>query len=112
MENLTPDATATDFGKLFESAPNLYLVLSPDLKIVAVSNAYLQATMTDRDAISGKGIFEVFTDNPDDPAATGVSNLRASLYRVLQIKVPDAMAVQKYDIPRPESEGGGFEERY
>lgn len=112
MENLTPDVTAIDFGKLFESAPNLYLVLSPDLKIVAVSNAYLQATLTNREVISGKGIFEVFTDNPDDPAATGVNNLRASLYRVLQHKVPDAMAVQKYDIARPESEGGGFEERY
>jgi len=30
----------------------------------------------------------------------------------MQTKAPDAMAVQKYDIPRPASEGGGFEERY
>jgi signal transduction histidine kinase len=30
----------------------------------------------------------------------------------LQHRVSDAMAVQKYDIRRPESEGGGFEERY
>jgi hypothetical protein len=40
-----------------------------------------------------------------------VSNLRASLNRVLQDKVADAMAVQKYDIPKPEVEGG-FEEKY
>src|SRR2546428_7515922 len=31
----------------------------------------------------GRGIFDVFPDNPDDPAADGVRNLRASLERVL-----------------------------
>jgi len=101
-----------DFQQLFESSPALYLVLAPDLKIVAVSEAYLQATITVREEILGRGIFEVFPDNPNDLTATGVSNLRASLNRVLQFKIPDAMAVQKYDIPLPESQGGGFEERY
>src|SRR2546430_7035524 len=68
--------------------------------------------MTKREKILGHGIFEVFPDNPDDPAATGVRNLRASLERVLRNKVSDTMAVQKYDMRKPESEGGGFEERY
>jgi len=103
---------APDFRALFESAPGLYLVLTADLCIVAVSNAYLEATMTARRDILGRGIFDVFPDNPDDPAATGVRNLRASLERVKQFARPDAMAVQKYDIRRPESEGGGFEERF
>ena len=101
-----------DFQALFESAPGLYLVLTPTLTIVAVSDAYLKATMTTREEILGRGLFEVFPDNPDDPTATGVRNLRASLDRVLTNRVPDSMAVQKYDIRRPESEGGGFEERY
>ena len=38
-----------DFQALFESAPGLYLVLTPDLTIVAVSDAYLRATMTQLD---------------------------------------------------------------
>jgi len=101
-----------DFRLLFESAPGLYLVLTPDLKIVAVSEAYLRATMTKRAEIVGRALFDVFPDNPDDPAATGVANLRASLDRVRAQRVPDTMAVQKYDIRRPESEGGGFEERF
>jgi len=101
-----------DFRLLFEGAPGLYLVLTPDLKIVAVSEAYLRATMTQRDAILGRGLFDVFPDNPADPAATGVANLRASLDRVRGQHVADTMAVQKYDIRRPESEGGGFEERF
>ena len=103
-----------DFRKLFESAPGLYLVLLPDSKftIVAVSESYLKATMTKRESILGRGLFEVFPDNPDDPSATGVANLRASLNRVVEDHTPNTMAVQKYDIQRPESEGGGFEERY
>jgi signal transduction histidine kinase len=103
---------AVDFQTLFESSPGLYLVLTPDLTIIAVSDAYLKATMTTREGILGRGLFEVFPDNPDDPSATGVQNLRTSLQRVLQDGVPDAMAVQQYDIRRPESEGGGFEERH
>ena len=101
-----------DFRALFESAPGLYLVLAPDLCIVAVSNAYLLATMTKREEILGRNLFDIFPDNPDDPSATGVGNLRTSLARVLRDKVSDTMAVQKYDIRKPESEGGGFEERY
>jgi DNA-binding response OmpR family regulator len=59
-----------DFRILFESAPACYLVLTTDLKIIAVSDSYLRATMTQREAILGRGLFEVFPENPDDPAAT------------------------------------------
>lgn len=101
-----------DFRALFEGAPGLYLVLDPDLRIVGASDAYLAATMTRRDEIMGRGIFDVFPDNPEDPEATGVRNLSASLDRVRRLKVQDTMAVQKYDIQRPDEEGGGFTERY
>ncbi len=105
-------AMQPDFRALFEAAPNLYLVLTPDLTIAAANDAYCRATMTERGQIVGRNLFDVFPDNPDDPAASGVSNLRASLRRVLLFRKPDAMALQKYDIRRPESEGGGFEVRY
>jgi diguanylate cyclase (GGDEF)-like protein/PAS domain S-box-containing protein len=101
-----------DFRRLFHAAPGLYLVLDRTLKIVAVNQAYVRATKTRRDDILGRHIFDVFPDNPDDPAAEGVRNLRASLQRVLQTGVVDAMPVQKYDIRRPAEEGGGFEVRY
>jgi signal transduction histidine kinase len=101
-----------DFRALFESSPGLYLVLTPDLTIVTVSEAYLSATMTRREDILGRGIFDVFPDNPQDPNASGVRNLSASLHRVLERRVQDTMPVQKYDIRRPQSEGGAFEERY
>jgi signal transduction histidine kinase/ActR/RegA family two-component response regulator len=109
---MEPDRGACDFRRLFESLPGAYLVLDPAYCIVAASDEYLRATRTTRDVVIGRGIFDVFPDNPDDPAATGVRQLRASLDRVVLDGVRDAMAVQHYDIPRPEAEGGGFEERH
>ncbi len=100
---------ASAFRALFESSPGLYLILLPDLTITAVSEEYLQATMTQRNQIMGRKLFDVFPDNPDDTTADGVSNLRASLNTVLNTKAAHTMAVQKYDIRRPD---GVFEVRY
>lgn len=104
--------SSVDYRLLFDSAPDSVLVLDPELRIVAVSDAYLAATMTTREHLVGKGLFEAFPGNPDDPDATGVRNLRASLDEVLESRKLQKMPLQKYDIRRPESEGGGFEERY
>ncbi len=98
-----------EINSVFESLPGLYLVLTPELAIVSVSDAYLEATMTTRSGILGHNLFDVFPDNPDELNATGVSNLRASLNRVIQNSAPDTMAIQKYDVRRPD---GIFEERY
>jgi two-component system sensor histidine kinase/response regulator len=101
-----------DFRRLFEGAPGLYLVLDPRLTIVAVSNAYLTATMTTRENILGHNVFEVFPDNPDDLHATGVAVLTASFDRVRSELRSDTMAVLQYDVRRSAAEGGGFEVRY
>lgn len=105
------DLSDENFRKIFETVPGLYLILTPDFTIIAASDAYLQATNTKRATIMGKPLFEVFPDNPNDPQATGVKNLTKSLNNVLSKKVPDAMAVQKYDIRLPENKTK-FEVRY
>ena len=100
-----------DFRVLFESVPGLYLVLTPDFTIVAASDAYLRATLMTRDDILGRGLFDIFPDSPDHASADVKMNLRASLKRVISQLAPDALPVQKYDIRRPESQGG-VEEKY
>ncbi|HZC71678.1 MAG TPA: ATP-binding protein [Jatrophihabitans sp.] len=112
MSGWVAAARGVDFQAILESAPGLYLILDPELRVVAVTDAYLAATMTRHEEVVGRGIFEVFPDNPDDPAAAGVANLRASLERVRRELVTDVMPVQRYDIRRPAEEGGGFEERF
>jgi PAS domain-containing protein len=105
--------TQLDFRVLFEAAPGLYLVLTPDLTITAVSDAYLRATVTQRQAILGRGILEVFPDNPDDPTATGVRNLSDSLERVLREKAKDILIVAatgwSQDEDRRHSKEAGFD---
>ncbi|MGH3929563.1 MAG: hybrid sensor histidine kinase/response regulator [Pseudonocardiaceae bacterium] len=102
-----------DYHRLFDAAPSPYLVLDADLVIVAVNKAYLAATATDRNALLRRPIFEAFPDNPDDPTADGVRNLRRSLETVLVTGRADAMALQRYDIPVERDDAGEhFVERY
>ena len=101
-----------DFRQIFESSPDMYLILDRDLHIVAASRAYLQATNITLQAVTGRHIFDVFPDNPQDPNASGTRNLGRSLDRVLKHRAVDSMPVQKYDIRKAEGEGDAFEERY
>jgi signal transduction histidine kinase len=101
--------TELDFKKIFKCSPGLYLLLLPDLTIAGASDAYLEATLTERDVIIGKNLFDVFPDNPDDTSANGVNNLRYSLNYVLKYKTAHTMAVQRYDIQRAD---GVFEKKF
>jgi signal transduction histidine kinase len=100
MAQLT-SLTEPDFRFLFESGPGLYLVLSPDLTIVGVSNVYLDAMKASREQVLGCGLFELFPDH---------SNWRASLERVLANRVSHVMDTQKFSALFPVGED--FEERY
>jgi signal transduction histidine kinase len=101
-----------NFQLLFEESPDVLLVLKPDsprFTAVAATKARLTSTHSTAEQTIGRGLFEMFPDNPDDPSANATANLRASLERVLATRAPDTMAVQKYDIPLPD---GGFEAKY
>ncbi|OMH26680.1 hypothetical protein BKD30_04635 [Tersicoccus phoenicis] len=94
-------AAALNYEALFDATPTPYLVLTPDFVIVGMNAARERATGIRREEIIGRDIFEVFPDNPRDPTATGVQNLRASLERVLATKRSDTMPMQKYDVVDP-----------
>ncbi|MBJ7353776.1 MAG: response regulator [Thermoleophilaceae bacterium] len=107
-----PSSALHGRGYFFETLPGLYLLVDPDLKILDATDAYLAATMTRRDEIVGRGLFDVFPENPDDAGATGENNLRRSMERVKRTLKPDSMAVQKYDVRTPAEDGGQYETRY
>jgi len=98
------------YRRLFKATPCKILVLRPgSYEIIAVTDAYLQATLTSENEILGKSLFDVFPDNPRDQQSDSVRNLSASLRRVQILKTQDIMGVQRYPIRCAD---GSFEERF
>ena len=93
-------ARRTIFRDQFETSPQAYLLLDPrkGLHIVDINPAYAAATMTYCENVVGNLLFDVFPDNPYDPLADGVSNLYASLKRVVDSGTADLLPIQRYDI--------------
>ena len=78
----TPDPQImAGFRETFGLSPKLCMALDagPGLHIIEVNDAFVQESLHGREALVGKPLFSTFPDNPDDPAATGVSALYASL---------------------------------
>src|SRR4051812_585821 len=103
---------ALDYRRLFETAPVLTLVLDRDLRVVAASDAFLAATMTRREAIVGQDLLRVFPTEPERPGFRGEKLAHELLARVLREGTPQRLTLQRYDVPRPATAGGGFERRY
>ena len=97
--------------RVLETAPNVFLVLSPDLNILTASDLCLDATQSKKEAIVGKHIFEAFPENPVLIDADGVGNITASLQKVLKTKKPHFLAIQRYDMPDIDTPGK-FIKRY
>ena len=97
-------------SSLFDTLPGKILVLTPgDYEIVAVTDEYARAVMSDRSALLGRRVLDVLPDDPDDPEADGERNLLASLQRVEVLGVTDVMPLQRYPV---RSRDGRFEERF
>jgi signal transduction histidine kinase/CheY-like chemotaxis protein len=109
---MPPTPPPPDFAELFDAAPGPQIVLAPDLTIAAANQAYCRVTMTRREQLVGRALFDAFPINPDDHAADGRRQIEASLGRVLATAAADTLAMLKYDIRRPDADGGGYEERY
>lgn len=102
----TPEFLA-NFRKACE--PYMLIDPGPGLRIIDINDAYAAATLIAREAVVGKGLFEVFPDNPEDSSADGVNNLFASLQIVAKTGEAHAMAIQRYDV---RDEHGAFVERH
>lgn len=99
-----------DYNKLFSHIPAAMVVVSPEYKVLDATDAYLMITMRTRDQIIGKHfLLEAF---PDKELSYEENPVRASLDRALQSKQVDYLDVIRYDIPRPETEGGGYDVRF
>ncbi|MEX6508894.1 sensor histidine kinase [Jiella sp. M17.18] len=96
-----------DFAGIFEVLPSPFMVLDADLRYVAVNRAYEEATLRSRQELLGRGLFEMFPNEGESGR-----RLRASFDSVFATGEPDTIAFIPYEIPRPEWQGGGMEQRY
>ncbi|MFF5982533.1 PP2C family protein-serine/threonine phosphatase [Streptomyces olindensis] len=103
--------TAIDYPAVFQALPGMVALLTPELVYADVNEEFVRGSGRSREQLVGRYLFDVFPDNPNDPAATGMRNLEASLYRVLATGERDTMALQRYDVEDPERPGE-WEERY
>lgn len=98
-ENLPEDL----FRILFERSPGSILVKAdaPQFTILAVSDAYLKVTSVTREEILGRGFFEVFPDNNDNPddETTARKVFKKVIATCKKLDVP----VYRYDVFNPET---------
>ncbi len=100
-----------DYAAVFRDLPIPVLLLTPEFVIEDMNRAYLAVAGRTREELLGRNVFDAFPDNPEDPGATGVRELSASLGRVLATGQPDALSMQKYDVEVP-GKPGVFAPRY
>ncbi|MFD9220572.1 PP2C family protein-serine/threonine phosphatase [Streptomyces sp. NPDC060064] len=100
-----------DYEAVFHTLPSAAALLTPQLVYADANEAYLRLSGRAREQLLGMHLFDVFPDNPDDPDASGMRNLKASLLRVVESGTRDSMALQRYDVEAPDRPGV-FEERY
>ncbi len=105
----------TLFEAVFQHSPigNYLLSPTPEATILAVNDAFLNASGCRREDLAGVSLFEAFPHDPDDPADTGESDLRKSLARVVATGRPDTLPAIRYPIRVQLPDGEVvFEERY
>ncbi len=95
-----------DFEALFSLSPNPYVILDTDLNIVWMNDAYLAVTMSTREEITGRNMFDAF---PSEPGTESHDMLYDSLTQVARTGKPDELALIRYDIEGPD---GVMQQRY
>ncbi|MGW6908713.1 PP2C family protein-serine/threonine phosphatase [Streptomyces sp. NPDC054940] len=105
------DETSIDYEMVFQALPGMVALLTPELIYADANEDFQHLSGRTREQLVGRYIFDVFPDNPNDPAATGMRDVRASMLRVVATGERDTMALQRYDVEDPMLPGQ-WEERY
>jgi hypothetical protein len=78
------------------------MLLDRDLRIRGANTTYEAFAMRRRDDLLGDCVFDVFPDDPDDPQASGSSDLRVSVESAMRSRGTDTMPIFRYDITDPQ----------
>jgi serine phosphatase RsbU (regulator of sigma subunit) len=101
--------TGIDYAAVFQALPGAIALLTPELVFADANASYLRQAGRTRDQVVGGYVFDVFPDNPNNPAVSGARALEASLRRALETREIDAMELVRYDVESSERPGHWIE---
>jgi hypothetical protein len=79
------------------------ILLDRDFRIRGLNATCEAISMRQRDELLGECVFDVFPDDPNDPQASGSSQVAASIESALRRHGTDTMPIVRYDITDPEN---------
>ncbi|RPF39018.1 PP2C family protein-serine/threonine phosphatase [Streptomyces sp. TLI_185] len=94
-----------DYAEVFRALPGMVALLTPDLVYADANEDFQRLAGRTREQLVGRYIFDVFPENPNDPAAAGMRETRESMLRAVATGERDTMAVIRYDIEDPQRPG-------
>lgn len=94
-----------DYTAVSHALPGMVALLTPDLVYADANDGFLRPAGRTREQLLGRYIFDVFPENPNDPAAAGMRETRTSMLRAVATGERDTMALLRYDIQDPERSG-------
>ena len=105
--------SAPDLAAVFAALPGgiaIFAADPPRFTVLAASDGLLAVSHRARDEVVGRPLAEAFPNaSPDDPQASGLTDLRASLAEAVRTGAPQHLARQRYDLQRPD---GTWETHY
>ena len=101
-----------DLHELFIHIPEALVAIAPDYTVLEATDKYLAVVLRTREELIGKNLLEAFPDSPNNVNSKNESLLRQSIDKTFREKKANYFEVMRYDIARPEADGGGFETRY
>ena len=99
--------TALDPGRLFDLSPTPSLVIDAEQRVVGANQACLALLGTPMEHLQGQWIGDLFASDRE-----GLARILTSLEEVATSRKPGGVPLMRFDLPRPEAEGGGFDERW
>ncbi|MDX3643445.1 PP2C family protein-serine/threonine phosphatase [Streptomyces sp. MB09-02B] len=94
-----------DYAEVFRALPGMVALLTPELVYADANEDFLRLAGRSREQLLGRYIFDVFPENPNEPAAAGMRETEASMLRTVATGERDTMALLRYDIEDPQRPG-------
>jgi PAS domain S-box-containing protein len=104
-----------DLQRIFDALPGNFLVVAndSDFTMVAVSQERLHATLTRREEVIGRPLFEVYCGGAVSPSGVAGANLlQASLAKAARTAQPHRLGSVSYPLRRPRLDGDSCENRH